>query len=159
MIQKKIPTIICDSREQVPLDFSPYISDGSWQVKVQGLTWGDYSIEGLTDLVVIERKELSDLINCCGTERDRFEREIKALRGFKYKCVMIEADLQTITEGKWRSKVTPSQVLGTIASWRVKFGCDFVYGGNAKLAAGETFRTLRKFYEHCQDYAKRFNGI
>ena len=156
MIEKKIPCILQDTREGTPFNFAPYIADGSWTVKVQGLTWGDYSIEGLSDLVVVERKELGDLINCCGGERERFEREIKALRGFKYKCVMIEADLKTIVKGGWRSKVTPSQVLGTIASWRIKYGCDFIYGGNAELAAGETFRTLRKYYEFCQDYAKRF---
>jgi ERCC4-type nuclease len=156
MIAKKIPCIICDTREVTPFDFTPYISDGLWTVKVQGLTWGDYSIEGLSDLVVVERKELCDLINCCGTERERFEKEIKALRGFKYKCVMIESDLKTIVKGGWRSKVIPSQVLGTIASWRIRYGCDFVYGGNHELAAGETFRILRKFYEWTQDYAKRF---
>ncbi|WP_241160230.1 hypothetical protein [Desulfovibrio sp. ZJ369] len=41
------------------------------------LTVGDYSLEGLTDKVAVERKELPDLVQCLGRERERFERELQ----------------------------------------------------------------------------------
>lgn len=156
MFEKKLPCIIQDTREQDAFDFKPYIGE-EWTVEIGTLTHADYSIKGLTDLCSIERKSLPDIVMCCGSERDRFVRELLALRGYKCRAVVIEADLKTIEKGGWRGKVTPSQVLGSIASWRVKMGIEIIYGGSHELAAGETFRLLRKYYEFCQDWSKRFN--
>ena len=59
-------TIIIDSREQTPWDFTngPECERGT-------LSTGDYSIKGLEDFIAIERKELEDFIGCCGRQRDR----------------------------------------------------------------------------------------
>jgi len=144
-------TVIVDTREQTPFEF------GDAAVTVRGtLNAGDYSLDKLTDLVAVERKELSDMVACVGPERERFERELVRLRGWKCKAVVIEATLGTITKGKWRSQVLPEAVLGSIASWRVKYGVEFIYADSHELAAAETLRLLRKFRDYCANYAKRF---
>jgi ERCC4-type nuclease len=72
------PVIVIDTREQDPLVFSRLQS-------VRGtLTTGDYSIAGLESLFAVERKSISDLVGCCmGDSRQRFERELHRLRGFR----------------------------------------------------------------------------
>jgi len=144
-------TVIVDTREQNPFEF------GDEAITVRGtLNAGDYSVDKLTDLIAVERKELSDMVACVGPERERFERELVRLRGWKCKAVIIEASLGKITKGGWRSQVLPQSVLGSIASWRVKYGVEFIYAENHELAAAETLRLLRKFRDYCADYAKRF---
>jgi DNA excision repair protein ERCC-4 len=143
--------VIVDTREQTPLEFPAEI------VTVRGtLNAGDYSVQGLEDLVAVERKELSDLVACVGPERDRFERELLRLRGWHSKAVMVEATLAQLEKGGWRSQVTPAAVLGSIAAWRIKYKVEFIYAGNHELAAGECLRLLRKFRDHCADAVKRF---
>lgn len=143
--------IVIDSREQTPFEFG----DGV-QTVPGSLETGDYSIQGCTDLISVERKSLPDLVGCIGQGRERFERELRRLRGYTYKAVIIEATLKQCMAGKWRGKITPSQLLGSIASWRVKYKIDFIYAGDAESAAQETLRILRKFYDYCSDFGKRF---
>lgn len=158
MIEKKKPCIVIDSREQMAWDFSPYIGD-EWTVATGTLTHADYSIQSLSDMISLERKSLQDIVMCCGSERDRFVRELLALRGYKCKAVIIEASMSEIDKGGWRGKVTPSQVTGSMASWMVKYNIPFICACNHELAAKTAFTILRKYYEFCQDYSKRFNGI
>jgi hypothetical protein len=68
--------ILIDSREQLPFTFEREKYAGT-VVEVGTLCTGDYSLAGLTDKVVAERKPLSDLVACLGRERERFERELQ----------------------------------------------------------------------------------
>jgi ERCC4-type nuclease len=72
-------TIIQDSREQRPLPFSDDVP-----VVIAGLRAGDYSILGMETDVALERKNIDDLCMCVTSERDRFERELVLLRGYKW---------------------------------------------------------------------------
>src|ERR1700736_2825356 len=77
-------TIVIDTREQAPLVFSHLQS-------MRGtLTTGDYSIQGLQELFSIERKSVGDLVGCCmGENRQRFEKELHRLRGFRFKRLLV----------------------------------------------------------------------
>ena len=68
--------IVQDSREQAPYAFRAPRYEGV-MVEVGPLQIGDYSLHGLQDKVAAERKELSDLVQCLGRERERFERELQ----------------------------------------------------------------------------------
>ena len=62
--QLKAPraTVLVDSREQNPFDFSRF---NGWfaGVEKKALKLGDYAIAGLEDRCVVERKDLSDLVH------------------------------------------------------------------------------------------------
>src|SRR6476660_3745177 len=62
------PVLLVDTREQVPLDFSRF---EGWFAGIErkALKLGDYSIAGMEDICVVERKELPDLVHSCTTER------------------------------------------------------------------------------------------
>src|SRR5215472_9285287 len=69
------PVLLVDTREQNPLDFSRFTG---WFAGIErkALKLGDYSIAGLEDLCVVERKELPDLVHSCITERCVFIKRL-----------------------------------------------------------------------------------
>lgn len=114
---------IVDSREKTPLDLSPI------QSKVGTLTTGDYSVFGLEMHISVERKSLPDIVSCCGSERDRFSKEIKRLLAYSVRAVVIEASWDDIKAGDWRSSLTPNHVIGSIIGWSC-MGVPFFMAGN-----------------------------
>lgn len=120
---------IQDTREQTPLDLSPLT------VEVGTLQTGDYSVKGLERIVACERKSLSDLLTCCGSERERFEKEIQRLLAYPCRCLVVEATWRDIEAGEWRSAVTPAAALGSLLSW--------IVAGVPVLMAGDHARAGR----------------
>jgi hypothetical protein len=79
------PIIEIDSREQTPLVFTRLQS-------IEGATLpeGDYRIAGVTDFVIERKGSLGELAsNCVGSNRDRFERELRRLLPYKFKRLLI----------------------------------------------------------------------
>lgn len=104
-------TAIIDSREQLPLDLAPLRM-------VRGtLATGDYSLQGLESVVAIERKSLEDFLACVGGERERFQREVDRLLAYPVRALVIETGWLALERGAWRSRVTPSQAVGSALGW------------------------------------------
>jgi hypothetical protein len=87
------PSIIIDTREQQPLVFQTLpATRGTLQT-------GDYSILGAEEHFAVERKSLEDLASSsAGPNRERFERELHRLRGYRFKRLLsvgTEQDIQT----------------------------------------------------------------
>jgi len=96
------PVIVIDSREQEPLSFSRL------QCRTGTLTSGDYSVCGLEHLFAVERKTISDLVGCCvGQNRERFERELHRLCGFRFKRLVVIGTESEILQGDYRSNIKP----------------------------------------------------
>jgi ERCC4-type nuclease len=102
---------IIDSREQMPLNLVPL------RTEVRALPTGDYSLRGLEHVVCIERKSLDDLLGCVGRDRERFERELQRMLAYQVRVLLIEASWPQIEMGQWRSKLTTSQVMGSLIGW------------------------------------------
>lgn len=121
-------TAIVDTREQMAWDLSPM------QIVSKKLDVGDYSILGLETFIAIERKSLADFVMCCGSERERFQRELDSLRAWTVRPVIIEATWSELRMGQWRSKLSAKQVMSSIASW-IAEGHFFIPAGDADGAA------------------------
>lgn len=121
-------TAIVDTREQAAWDLSPM------KIVSKGLDVGDYSIVGLESVIAIERKSLQDFVMCCGSERERFQRELDRLRGWPVHAVIIEASWGELEMGQWRSKLTSAQVMSSFASW-IAQGHTLILGGSVPCAA------------------------
>ena len=133
---KDLPTIIVDSREILRYHF-PCPS------RVATLKTGDYSAEGLEDLLCIERKALPDLLGCIGKSRDRFERELERMRSFRYPFLLIESTLQEMARGEWSySMVHPSQVIGSVFAWSMEYGVHPVFAGDRAHGAATVMRLV-----------------
>jgi DNA excision repair protein ERCC-4 len=124
--------ILIDSREQRPYSF------GGLAVTTRRATLptGDYALAGHEDQAAVERKSLADLVGCLmGSNRDRFERELARAGHYSLFAVVVEATLQDVTRGRYRSAMKPEAVLQSILTFMVRYGTSFIWAGNR--AGGE----------------------
>jgi DNA excision repair protein ERCC-4 len=129
------PVLVTDAREQLPLPFTRLKS-------VCGtLQTGDYSVVGLEQHFAVERKTISDLVGCCiGQNRERFERELHRLRGFRFKRLLIVGTEAEILKGDYRSNIKPAAVIGTLGAFESRYDLPVVFKASAELAADQVER-------------------
>jgi ERCC4-type nuclease len=144
------PTIIIDSREQLPLRFTRLPS------ATGTLTTGDYSFAGAEELFAIERKSIADLVACCvGESRERFFRELHRLRGYRFKRLLIVGSREEIEAGAYRSRITPAAVLATITTIEARFDVPAVFaatpGDAARMVEGWAWYFAREIVESAND--------
>ena len=118
---------VIDTREQLPLDLAPL------QTVSGALTTGDYSVMGLENIVAVERKSLSDLLECIGQQRDRFGREAQRLLAYPVRALVVEASWHDLEQGEWRSKVTPQAAVGSVLGW-IASGLPLIMAGDHERA-------------------------
>ena len=140
--------IVRDTREQNGWTFIDQ------DIIVGTLDTGDYSLAGLGHLVAVERKELSDLVMCFTSERDRFAREMGRLRAYRYRAVIVEASMADILDHNYRSKAEPAAIVGSLASWTAKYETSFVLAGNRTGAQVFAFAYLKQVHRQLSDFAK-----
>lgn len=79
------PTLLVDTREQNPFNFSRF--EGWFAgIEKKALRLGDYSVAGLEDTCVVERKDLSDLVHSCTVERNAFIKRPRLMAGIRIAC-------------------------------------------------------------------------
>lgn len=135
--------ILIDTREQCPLDFSQYPCD----TENIALASGDYSIKGFENIVALERKSESDLLQSLTHERDRFERELARLRGFTVKAVLCETSWSRLAHGEYRSFMKPHACLQSILGLSVRYDISFLMVETRAAAAYTAFHIFRHFME------------
>ena len=126
------PTIVVDSREQAPLRFLRLESvTGS-------LASGDYSFAGGEHLFAVERKSIPDLVSSvCTQERERFERELHRLRGFRFARLLIVGTREEIETGSYRSQAKPKSVLNSLAAFEARYSVPVVFAPTPTVAAAQ----------------------
>lgn len=137
-----IPVVI-DTREQRPYRFDP----AHVTVTLRALPAGDYSLEGYETSVAVERKSLPDFIGSVIQNRDRFERELARLSTYAAACVLVEADLRDVVEGRYRSHAHPSSVMGSAIALYVDHGVPFIFCSTREIAGRFTAGFLRRCHK------------
>jgi DNA excision repair protein ERCC-4 len=129
------PVIVQDSREQTPLVFTRLQS-------VTGTLYaGDYSIRGLESSFAVERKSIDDFANCClGANRERFERELHRLRGYRFKRLLVIGTHDDIAAGRYHSKIAPKAVLATLGAFEARYSIPVVHVPTPEAGALEIER-------------------
>lgn len=147
--------IIIDSREKRPLEFPDTVltSPGT-------LYTGDYSVKGLTEPgplgVVVERKSLDDLVGCCKEpNRERFEKELGRMKAYGSSVVIVEASLEDVIEHRYRSRMHPNAVRGSVWTWIAR-GSHFHWAGTRMQAAKDTAWFLKNAYN---DRIRMWQGL
>ncbi len=157
--EKFKPVIIVDTREKKPWKFNKCSTcEGSI---IQKLDTGDYTIQGMEDIFVIEKKSsVSELYLNLGFEKDRFIREMERIQSFKYKFLFFEFGIKDIYDwatiskritGK-RAGLTPQYIISMLIELEVKYGVKTVFLGSHKSDKDKTKikqfinRFLYKYY-------------
>ena len=134
------PVIIIDSREQTPLQFTRL------EARVATLPSGDYSIAGLEELFAVERKSIPDLVTCCtGQNRQRFERELHRLRGFRFKRLLVVGSEAEILQARYHSDIAPKAVLATLSAFEIRYDLPVVFSTTPQNAAIQIERWIFYF--------------
>lgn len=137
--------ILVDSREQTPLPFP----DGVPHKRVcypDSLYPGDYSIDGLRNKFVIERKSLEDLVGTLtkreelkdGTKRygkDKFVEELTAMGPIPFRCVIVTEPISKLEAHMYQSRIEPHNVMGMIAAIEARTGVQFKFFEGAHQCA------------------------
>jgi len=122
------PIIVIDTREQAPLPITRFPT-------IRGtLISGDYSIAGLEDLFSVERKSTDDLCLSVTKERDRFERELHRLRGYRFKRLLVIGSVKEIQQGHYQSNVKPQSILASLSAFECRYDIPVVFDATPEQA-------------------------
>ena len=90
------PRVLVDTREQQPFPLLANHPNWIGGEKHVALKTGDYSIEGMEQLLALERKNLADIVACIVTNRQRFLSCCQRLTKFRWKAILIEASYEDL---------------------------------------------------------------
>ena len=147
------PVVLVDTREREP--FPLHANHPNWigGERRAALKTGDYTVEGMENLLSLERKNLADLVACTVTYRKRFLAVCSRLARFRWKAVLIEATLEDIKGGfepfDIPSEVHPNAVCGTLDAVEAKFGIPVIYTSTLRdLATEQAASWLSKHFTY-----------
>lgn len=135
------PPILIDTREQRPLEF------GDWPTRVETMRYGDYGLDGFSDLdnplMVFERKSINDLVGTLTAGRDRFVRECHQLSRYRFAAIVIEGHEAEVRMHQYRSQVPPQSILGTLTALQYRYGVHVIWAGDREHSAEYIKATCR----------------
>jgi ERCC4-type nuclease len=136
--------VIVDTREPWPHPWRAYLPPTVTMTRAT-LSTGDFTLTEHFEDVAVERKTVSDLLTCIGTDRDRFERELQRAADLAAFCVVVEGSLPDLL--RQRREIHPNAIMGTLAAWTRRH-CPIVFAGSPMLA---TMFTVRYLAGHLRD--------
>jgi hypothetical protein len=142
-------TIIIDTREQQPWSFEHYTTAS------RKLDTGDYSIEGLENIVCIERKKsISEVAN--NLTESRFIDVIDRMSKYKYAFLLLEFDLaqvlsypvgSTLPRRLWdKIKISPAFIVKHILELQINHNIKVLFCGSSSDAEKMAEYILKKVH-------------
>jgi ERCC4-type nuclease len=119
------PVLLVDTREQNPLDCSRF---AGWFAGIErtALRLGDYSVAGLEDVCVVERKDLPDLVHSLTTDRSVFISRLRRMAAYPHRLLVITAALSQVKSPYAFSAVDPNRILQSLIAMLSGMGVPFV---------------------------------
>ncbi len=120
------PVVLVDTREQYPFWF---IRFRGWFERVipKALSLGDYSVEGMENLCVVERKTLPDLVSSFTTERAAFIERLRKMSEVPNRLLVITAALSQVKSQYNHSRANPNRItqslVAALAGLKIPFLC------------------------------------
>jgi len=125
--QLKVPrcVVVVDTREQNPFDFSRF---AGWftGVEKRALALGDYTIAGLEDVCVVERKDLADLVCSFTAERSVFIERLRRMSSYPHRLLVITAALSQVKSPYPHSNANPNRILQSLVAVLAGLAIPFV---------------------------------
>jgi ERCC4-type nuclease len=124
------PIVLIDTREQYPFDFNRF---KNWigGERSLALKAGDYSVEGMETLLILERKTLTDLITTVIQQRARFFKQCEKMTKYRWRALLVEASYEDIKapydQDKYCTLAHPNAVSGTLDALEARFGIPVIY--------------------------------
>lgn len=86
-------------------------------------------------MLAIERKSLADLLSCCTYDRERFMDQMRRLKNYPSRFLVVEATREAIEAEAYRPNVRPSSVINALLGIGVRWNICVHYCDGPKEAA------------------------
>jgi ERCC4-type nuclease len=149
-------TILVDTREQNPFDFSRF---EGWFAGVERrpLRLGDYSVAELEDVCVVERKDLPDLVHSMTVARSAFVNRVKRMSGYPHCLLLITASL-TQVKSPYPYAGNPNRVfqslVALLAGINVPFLCTDTHELGEETVASYLYQVHLYHWLESSDYGR-----
>ncbi len=156
-LQTPRATVLVDTREQNPLNFGRF---RGWfaAIEKKALPLGDYSIAGLEDACVVERKDLSDLVHSCTVERAAFIRRLKLMGEYRHRLLVITSPLSQVKSRYPHTNFDPNRVtqflVATLVGLHVPFVCSETHELGEELVASYLYQVHLYHWLESNDYGR-----
>ena len=144
-LRTPLPVVVVDTREQIPFSFRRF---KGWfgGVEMRALPLGDYSVAGMEDSCVVERKDLSDLV-CSFTEnRTVFVKRLRRMSELPYSLLVITAPLSQVKSAYSYGRGDPNRVtqslIAVLAGLRLPFICTETHELGEEIVASYLYQTF-----------------
>jgi ERCC4-type nuclease len=143
-IRTPLPVAIVDTREQNPLSFRRFRGWFS-RIEHRALALGDYSVAGMEDSCVVERKDLADLIHSFTDNREVFVRRLRRMSQIPHSLLVITASLSEIKSEYPYRRCSPNHItqslIAVLAGLRVPFICTETHELGEEIVASYLYQT------------------
>ncbi len=130
-------TILIDTREKLPYSYR--------NSRVETLMIGDYSVEGYSSEITIERKTKEDVFMSLGKERYRFQQECENMTNYKYASIVVEGTLADLLTPPFQTQMNPKAVVNSLVSWSIRYNIHVYFAGHRHFAQTLVYRILEKY--------------
>ena len=153
-----LPVAIIDTREQNPLSFRRF---RGWfaDIEERALPLGDYSVSGMEDSCVVERKDLADLICSFTSNRSVFINRLRRMSDRPHSLLVITASLTEIkSEYPYRAanpnRITQS-LIAVLAGLRLPFICTETHELGEEIVASYLYRVHLDHWLEANGHGRR----
>lgn len=151
------PTLLVDTREQNPFNFSRF--EGWFAgIEKKALRLGDYSVAGLEDTCVVERKDLSDLVHSCTVERNAFIKRLRLMAGYPHRLLVVTSTLSQVKSPYSHSSVDPNRttqfLVAALAGLQVPFICSETQALGEELVGSYLYQVHLYHWLESNDYGR-----
>jgi ERCC4-type nuclease len=144
-LRTPLPVVVVDTREQVPLSFQRFKGWFSG-IETRALALGDYSVAGMEDSCVVERKDLADLVNSFTEHRAAFIKRLRRMSELPHGLLVITAPLSQIKSVYPYGRVNPNQItqslIAVLAGLRLPFVCTETHELGEEIVASYLYQTF-----------------
>lgn len=144
-LRTPLPVAIVDTREQNPLSFRRF---KGWFARIEhrALKLGDYSVEGMEDSCVVERKDLADLIQSFTTNRAVFVQRLRRMSELPHSLLVVTASLTEIKSEYPYRAASPNRItqslLAVLTGLRLPFLCTDTHELGEEIVASYLYQTF-----------------
>ena len=156
-LQTPRPTVLVDTREQNPFNFSRF---KGWfaSVEKKALTLADYSIAGLEEVCVVERKDLSDLVHSCTVNRSVFVKRLRQMAQYPNRLLVVTSTLSQVKSRYEHSNADPNRItqflIATLAGLQIPFVCTETHELGEELVASYLYQVHLYHWLESNDHGR-----
>jgi len=156
-IQTPWAIVVVVTREQNPFNFARF---KGWfaGIEERALPLGDYSIAGLEDVCVVERKDLPDLVRSCTVQRSAFVKRLRLMADYPHRLLVVTSTLSQVKSRYEHASADPNRTMqflvAALAGLNVPFICSETHELGEELIASYLYQVHLYHWLESNDYGR-----